>query len=263
MSGQANGYLRATRAVDAFVPSIRFAPTVKLVDDTGAKELLPVAPAARSGLPDTPLSGQLLLGKHRSLYRAGDKAEHLFEVESGAVMVHRSLSDGRRQLIEIVFPGGCCGLSTGDQRESDCETLTPTVVRIYKKADLTRSHLLCAQIFERLRRQILSLHDHIVSLGRLTAEERICTLVLRLLESEAGTVETGGPAMQYSVSLPLTRTEIADYLGLTLGTVCRTFTDLQRRNLLAPGGNKSEIRVPDLNRLRRAACWEAGLSSSS
>jgi CRP/FNR family transcriptional regulator len=200
----------------------------------------------------------LCLGKHRSLYRAGDKAEHLFEVESGAVMVHRILSDGRRQLIEIVFPGGFCGLSTGDRHESDCETLTPTVVRSYKKADLTRSHLFCARILERLRRQLLSLHDHIVSLGRLTAEERVCSFILRLFATEQGAGELSDGNAERAISLPLTRNEMADYLGLTIGTVCRTLSSLSDRKLVELGRNKIQIKVLDLERMRKAACWEAG-----
>jgi CRP-like cAMP-binding protein len=243
MSGQTNGYIKAAPALDTYLPSIGLAPAISRAEGAGANELPLAAQSTQSGWPDAPPSGQMRIGKHRSLFRAGEKAEHFFEVESGAVMVHRNLRDGRRQLVEIVFPGGFCGLTTGDRHESDCETLTPTVVRSYQKAELTRSHRFCGHVLERLQRQLLSLHDHIVALGRLTAEERVCTFVLRLLESEASTVESGGPTMQYSVSLPLIRSEIADYLGLTLGTVCRTFTDLQRRNLLAPGGNKSEIRA--------------------
>jgi CRP-like cAMP-binding protein len=263
MSGQANGNIKATGAFGTCLPSVRLAPVVNPAEGANSNELLQAAPLTLSVWPDAPPSCQMRLGKHRPLFRAGEKAEHFFEIETGAAMIYRILSDGRRQLIEIVFPGGICGLTTGARHESDCETLTPTMVRRYQKAELTRSHRFSGDILNRLQRQLMSLHDHIVALGRLTAEERICTLVLRLLESEASTVETGGPTMQYSVSLPLIRSEIADYLGLTLGTVCRTFTDLQRRNLLAPGGNKSEIRVPDIERLRRAASWERDTEPAS
>jgi CRP-like cAMP-binding protein len=90
------------------------------------------------------------------------------------------------------------------------------------------------------------MHDHAVSLGRRTAEERVCSLIVRL----CGDGAQKGPR---SVTLPLTRTEIADYLGLTLETVCRTISALMRRKLLEAGRTKAEISVPNLERLRAAA----------
>ena len=197
------------------------------------------------------IGNQLKLGKHRPVFLAGDAAERLFEVESGAVMLYRILDDGRRQLVEIVFPGGICGFGTGVDYQSCCETLMPTVLRSYKRSDLQRSDALRARIMERLQGQLSAMHDHAVSLGRKTAEERVCTLILKLRDLDHK--DTAGSA----VELPMTRTEIADYLGLTLETVCRTLSDLNRRKLVEVGQRKSELHVPNLDKLRRAACWDA------
>lgn len=199
-------------------------------------------------------SGTVLnLAKHRSVYLAGDDADRIYEVESGAVMLSRILDDGRRQVVEIVFPGGICGLSSGDVYESCCETLTPTVLRSFKKTDLAHSDTLRSRIVEKLQSQIARIHDHTVSLGRKTAEERVCTLILRLRELE----NVRADAKECSVALPMTRTEIADYLGLTLETVCRTLSDLNRRKLVQVGAKKSEIRVPNVERLRQVAHCDA------
>jgi CRP-like cAMP-binding protein len=195
---------------------------------------------------------QLKLGKHRSVYLAGDEADRMFEVESGAVMLYRILDDGRRQVVEVVFPGGICGLTSGDRYASCCETLLPSVLRSFKKSEIERSDALRARIVERLQSQISQMHDHTVSLGRKTAEERVCTLILRLQE-----VEHADDSSQCSIALPMTRTEIADYLGLTLETVCRTLTSLARRKVVEAGSNKSELRVPSITRLRQAACCDA------
>ena len=200
---------------------------------------------------------QLKLGKHRAVYLTGDDVERFFEVESGAVMLYRILDDGRRQLVEIVFPGGICGLTSGTTYESCCETLMPSVLRSYKMNELSRSDGLRARIMGRLQSQLSAMHDHAVSLGRKTAEERVCTLILKLRDIEEAPASQGAGNAQCSVELPMTRTEIADYLGLTLETVCRTLSDLGRRKLVEVGQKKSEIRVPNLNKLRRAACWDA------
>jgi CRP/FNR family transcriptional regulator, anaerobic regulatory protein len=209
-----------------------------------------IAPCA-VGSSQQQIGNQIKLGKHRSVFLAGDAADRLFEVESGAVMLYRILDDGRRQLVEIVFPGSVCGFATGAAYESCCETLMPTVLRSYRRNDLQRSDALRARIMDRLQAQLSVMHDHAVSLGRKTAEERICTLILRLRDLDT---RDAAPA---AVELPMTRTEIADYLGLTLETVCRTLSDLNRRKLVEAGQKKSEIRVPNLDKLRRAACWDA------
>ncbi len=198
-----------------------------------------------------PMGNQLKLAKHRAVFRAGDEAERFFEVESGAVMVYRILDDGRRQLVEVVFPGGVCGLAGGEYHESCCETLMPSVLRSFKRSELARSDVLRTRVVERLQAQLSAMHDHAVSLGRKTAEERICTLILRLLDLDHDAVKPT------AILLPMSRTEIADYLGLTLETVCRTISDLARRKLVELGSNRTEIRVPNLDRLRQAACWDA------
>jgi CRP/FNR family transcriptional regulator len=197
--------------------------------------------------PATPVN-QLKLAKHRAVFHAGDEAERFFEVESGAVMVYRILDDGRRQVVEIVFPGGICGFAGGASYDFSCETLMPTILRSHKQSALEHSDVLRARVVESLRGQVAALHDHTVSLGRKTAEERICTLILRLQEMDSAETKP-----TRAVTLPMTRTEIADYLGLTLETVCRTISDLTRRRLVEPGANRSEIRVPNVERLRAAA----------
>jgi CRP-like cAMP-binding protein len=161
-------------------------------------------------------------------------------------MVYRLLDDGRRQVVEVVFPGNICGLAKGEEHEFCGETLMPTVLRSFKRNALAQSDTLRARVVDSLQHQLATLHDHTVSLGRKTAEERICTLILRLQEQ--------GGERRDAVELPMSRTEIADYLGLTLETVCRTITQLVRRKVLVPGASRSKIVVPNLERLRTAAC---------
>jgi CRP/FNR family transcriptional regulator, anaerobic regulatory protein len=217
----------------------------------------PQVPAAvvQAGISAGALGLPVKFDKHRPVFMAGDDAERFFEVESGAVMLYRILDDGRRQVVEIVFAGGICGLAASAVHESCCETLMPSVLRSYKKTDLARSDALRTRISEKLQAQLASMHDHVVTLGRKTAQERVCTLILKLRDIEHPPVaEDGGEG---AIALPMTRTEIADYLGLTLETVCRTLTDLNRRKLVEQGRKKTEYRVKDLSKLKRAACWDA------
>lgn len=196
---------------------------------------------------------RLKLPKHYAVFRAGDDAERFYEVESGAVMLYRFLDDGRRQVVEVVFPGGVCGLVGGDNHESSCETLMPSVLRAFNRDELARSDSLRVRVVERLQGQLSAMHDHAVSLGRKTAEERVCSLILRLRDVAQGAAKSS------VVSLPMSRTEVADYLGLTLETVCRTINDLVRRRVVEFGSGKTEIKVHNLERLREAASWDGPL----
>lgn len=217
------------------------------------RQSVPAGAFHSSPIDSSHVAGSVVrFGRHKAVFRAGDDAERFFEVESGSLMLYRLLDDGRRQLVEIVFPGGICGLTASEAYESDCETLMPTVLRSYRMADLARSDSLRTRVIGQLQRQVSAMHDHAVSLGRKTAEERVCSLIVRLHG-----VAANAEAAQRSVTLPLTRTEIADYLGLTLETVCRTITALMRRKLLEAGRSKAEITVPNLSKLRAAACCDA------
>ena len=192
------------------------------------------------------------LPKNRAVFRAGDDADRFFEIVSGAVMIYRILDDGRRQVVEFAFPGAICGMTASEQHESCCDTLMPTVLRSFKRSELGRSDAFRMRIVKQLEAQLSAMHDNAVSLGCKTAEERICTFILRLsaLERDAG---HGGK----EVSLPMSRKVIADHLGLTLETVCRTITDLARRGIVAFGESRKHIVVPDVERLGSAACSEA------
>lgn len=209
-----------------------------------------IASGARAPMAGDTNVSQMRLPKHRTVFLAGDDADRLFEVLSGAVMVYRILDDGRRQVVEVVTAGGVCGLSVGGVYESCCETLVPSVLRSCKKSELVRSDALRMRVMEKLQAQVCAMHEHAVSLGRKTAEERVCTIILRLgMRNPEG---TSGE----DIILPLSRTEIADYLGLTLETVCRTLTDLQRRGFIEIGSKRSSIRILNMRKLRRAACVE-------
>ncbi len=188
------------------------------------------------------------LDRHSSLFHAGDNATRLFEVESGALLVYILLSDGRRQVVEIVLPGGICGFSSGDFYTTNCEAVLQTVLRAYRKTDLNRSESLKNHIFLKAELQLCQMHEHAVSLGRKTAQERVATLLSRFV-SHADLQEN----FSLNIDLPLTRGEIGDYLGLSLETVCRTLTALQRRGVISIGRRHGEIVIPNPSHLHRLA----------
>ncbi len=215
---------------------------------------LPAVPAVKRltnlGIPD--FGAQLTFAKRQIVCRHGDPATHLFWVEHGAVMVQQYLEDGRRQLVEIVLPGGICGLSQHQLYSATCETLQPSVLRACRKSELERHGELGWVVEHQVERQLCAAQEHALGLGRMTAQERVCALLSRfanqrpMLHFER---QTHGPGL--SIQLPMTRGEIGDYLGLSLETVCRTMTDLQRKGVITIGRHHGDVIIQSVKRLKR------------
>ncbi len=189
--------------------------------------------------------------KHVPVFYAGDEATRLFEVVSGAVMVYVLLVDGRRQVVDIIMPGGVCGFSSANSYISNCETLTESSIRAYRKQEITNSEDLRSRILGKAEIQLCQMHEHALSLGRKTAEERVATLLTRF----AAHAKINKYHMM-SIDLPLTRGEMGDYLGLSLETVCRVLALLQKQTVIEIGRRHGEIIIVNLARLRRIASLE-------
>lgn len=165
--------------------------------------------------------------QHATIFFEGDAADTICQVVDGAVMLYKLLPDGRRQVVELLGPGDIFGFAQGAHRDAAAETLTVSRIRHFDRRGAERS---CG--FQRiLARQMLSqleaMHDHAVLLGRKSAMERVASFLLQLCGD--GRAESGRPV----VRLSMTRQEIADYLGLTIETVSRSFSELKRRGLIS------------------------------
>jgi CRP-like cAMP-binding protein len=179
----------------------------------------------------------------------GDEAKSVFLITEGAVMLSKLLPDGRRQIIELLGPGDVFGLTCTRRHDACAETLSPTRLVTYDRRHLDDSPALQQLIHERMRAQICALHDHAVLLGRKSALERVATFLMRLLPGRGGVDCIGANRKDEArVRVPLTRQEIADYLGLTLETVSRAFSQLKRDGILAYGRN-DEVTIPNVCRL--------------
>jgi CRP-like cAMP-binding protein len=182
----------------------------------------------------------------------GDEAKSVFLITEGAVMLSKLLPDGRRQIIELLGPGDVFGMTCTRVHDACAETLSPTRVVAYDRRHLDDSPALQQLMHERMRSQICALHDHAVLLGRKSASERVATFLMRLLPGRGGIDCLGHSEKrdEARVRVPLTRQEIADYLGLTLETVSRAFSQLKRDGILSYGRN-NEVAIMNVCRLCR------------
>jgi CRP/FNR family transcriptional regulator, anaerobic regulatory protein len=174
------------------------------------------------------------------LFDQGALAGSVFNVTEGIVRLYKSLPDGRRQIVGFALPGDFLGLALRDRYSVAAETVTQVrVCRFARPAFLDyvdgRPHLL-RRLHEFAGHELSLAQDQMLLLGRRTAEEKIAAFLLNLQTRYA---RIG--ASSVTVPLPMSRQDIADYLGLTIETVSRTLTRLAREKVL--------VIVPDGVRL--------------
>ncbi|MFI4933930.1 MAG: helix-turn-helix domain-containing protein [Caulobacterales bacterium] len=166
--------------------------------------------------------------RDQEIFGEGESAELVYKVVSGAVRCFRVLADGRRQISEFYLPGDVFGVEAGPDRSCNAEAVSETVV-----IQARRSQLLAddfdqgAKMWRLAVRELQRSQDHILTLGRRAAGERVASFLVDLAtRTEAGD----------DLELPMSRQDMADYLGLTIETVSRTFTQLQAQNLIRLSG---------------------------
>ncbi len=198
-----------------------------------------------------------IIKKGSALAYAGDRANALFIIKKGEIKAIRSLRDGRQQIVGFARPGDIIGNPQG-QDSFDCtfEALTDSVLCKTRTKDL---HKLSSDhpeynsaFMDAVSNEILRRGDQNVLLGRKRAEERLASFITE----RAIDVQHDNSFVKLDViNLPMTRLDIADYLGLTIETVSRVLTIFKNRNLIKIV-NKSRIEILDHDSLAALACEE-------
>ncbi len=199
----------------------------------------------------SPIGITLKIAKRQTVFHSGDPANRIYEIIEGILMVFKMLSDGRRQIVEIVPAGWLCGFATEGHYDGSCEALTDTIVTAYARAEMEASGPLRSRFLHQAEEQFCAMYDHAMSLGRKSSEERIATFLMRFLPAR-GKRNCAGPKVpkdDADLHIPLSRAEIGDYLGLTIETVSRTITALAKSGLIRVGSKHGEIYVNDVCRL--------------
>jgi CRP-like cAMP-binding protein len=197
-----------------------------------------------AGCPDligTPFS----YAREEEVYGEGEEAEFVYKVVSGAVRTHKVLSDGRRQITGFHLPGDLFGFEQGDTHRHTAEALSDARVLIFKRRQVERAATdraeVACQLWGMATNNLRLAQDLTLLLGRRTAMERVAAFLMEVDE------RLGGSG---TFSLPMTRRDIADYLGLTIETVSRTFSQLEEDGALQrPGGRQLSLRRAKLRRM--------------
>jgi CRP/FNR family transcriptional regulator len=180
-----------------------------------------------------------------TLFWQGDDAIHVFEIVEGAVRIVRILGDGRRAITGFLFAGDLIGVGAPERYLNSAEAIVPIRIRRSNRRRFTdqvsSSFALHHQLFAQLSREIAAIRSQVVLLACKTAEERVSSFLLAMARR---TKAKGPPAGV--VHLPMTRLDIADYLGLTIETVSRAMTRLRMQGIVAQIGRHTvAVRRPD------------------
>jgi CRP/FNR family transcriptional regulator, nitrogen fixation regulation protein len=187
------------------------------------------------------LAGQIeLMGatmpfaRNAEIYGENERADYLYKVLSGSVRTYKVLNDGRRQIGAFYLPGDIFGLEVGDEHTFSAEAIADCKVLVIKRSALValaaRDSSVARQLWATTAGELQRAQEHIMLLIK-TAQERVAGFLLEMSKRVPSANE---------VDLPMSRQDIADYLGLTIETVSRTLTQLE---------NAAAIAVPTSRRI--------------
>lgn len=178
-----------------------------------------------------------------------DPAGYCYLVVSGCARTVKLMEDGRRQVGEFLLPGDLFGWEALEEHDFGLEAVSAAALLRYPRAALyalaDRDRDFTRRLRELTAGQLRAGRERMVLLGRKTAAERIASFLLEMAERirpEAGTM----------IELPMSRADMADYLGLTIETVCRGLTQLRTQRVIAV--ERSRIVILDRRALGAAGC---------
>ncbi len=173
------------------------------------------------------MSHTALYLKHSFLCRQDEELDSVFVITDGMIKLYHLLPDGRRQITGFLGPGDLLGgLKRHAPIHCTAEAITDVTTCAFNRAKfldaLREWPELAFELLINATDEIEAQHDHIILLGRKRPQERLATFLL-VLQHRFGSANGDGT----EVRIPMQRADIADYLGLTVETVSRTFTRIK------------------------------------
>jgi CRP-like cAMP-binding protein len=180
------------------------------------------------------MGASMSYARNAEIYGENEPTDYLYKLVSGTVRTSKILNDGRRQIGEFYLPGDLFGHELGNEHSFSAEAITDVKVIVIKRSAIealaARDNDVARQLWAMTGRELQRVQEHILLLIK-TAQERVAGFLLEMAERIKSTNE---------VELPMSRQDIADYLGLTIETVSRTLTILE---------NSAAIALPSSRRI--------------
>lgn len=185
---------------------------------------------------------------------SGDRMDFVASVVTGIASLSQTMEDGRRQMVGLLLPSDFVGRPGRETASYDVTATTDLMMCCFRRKPFEELMLRTPHVAQRLLEMTLdeldAAREWMLLLGRKTAREKIASLIAIIVRREAGL--RPDRSARLAIELPLSRDEIADYLGLTLETVSRQITALKKDGVILMEGTRSVV-VPDLARLLEEA----------
>lgn len=186
---------------------------------------------------------------------SGDRMDFVASVVTGVATLSQTMEDGRRQMVGLLLPSDFVGRPGRDTVAYDVTATTDLVMCCFRKKPFEEMMLSTPHVGQRLLEMTLdeldSAREWMLLLGRKTAREKIASL-LSIIARRDASLSVKQPSKRLVFDLPLTREEMADYLGLTLETVSRQMSALRKDKIISLDG-KRHVTIEDFDALLEAA----------
>lgn len=185
------------------------------------------------------------------LYREGDAAENLYEIMSGTLRQTRVLETGRRQVTAFAHPGDVVGFPAHGRHHADCEALTDVTMIAHRRTaleDTGRDPALHHRLQSAALQEIVQLQDHLLILARKGAAGKLASFLGDLADRHG---VPGSHGIELRLEMP--RSDIADYLCLSIETVSRALTRMCDEGVIARDGT-TRLIITDREGLDAMAC---------
>jgi len=192
------------------------------------------------------------LQKGEHLYREGDEFQSVYAVRSGTFKAYKTTDDGREQVTGFYFPGEILGMDgiSNNTHASSAKALETAAICEIPFSSLEKLSSLMPSLqrhfFQLMSREITEDQQLITLLSKNSADERVAALLLSISTRNARRKLS---ATQFR--LPMSRVDIGNYLGLTVETVSRVFSRMQKMDVLSV--DNKEIEILDVKTLREMA----------
>ncbi len=193
------------------------------------------------------------LEARQTVFRDGDTSNHLFSVSSGMVKLYKLLPDGRRQITAFLLPGEFFGMAEANNAYVyTAEAIIPSLLCRFPKGRLEAMMgsmpNLERRILNKISADMSRSQEQMLVLGRKTAREKIASFLISLFDR----LSMPHHEEDSTIQVPMNRSDIADYLGLTIETVSRTLTQLKREEIIDLPNN-THVILQQVERLRALA----------
>jgi CRP/FNR family nitrogen fixation transcriptional regulator len=185
------------------------------------------------------MGAAMSFARNTEIYGEGEPADYFYKVVSGSVRTSRILADGRRQIGAFYFPGDVFGLEAGEEHAFAAEAIAACRILVIKRSAATaaaaRDAGIARELWTLTSRELQRAQCHVMLLIK-TAQERVAGFLLEM----AGRIRASD-----EFDLPMSRQDIADYLGLTIETVSRIFSGFEgTRTIALPTSRHVVLRDP-------------------